>query len=102
MVLPITSRAAVAIPGIGYKGDGESYLLKLGEIGYVMVFPMGFKGLIGNVAIYLKTDKEFQPLRKPEDFKSRINWDKERLGKIEKLIEAFPEPKFRGNFIIAE
>jgi hypothetical protein len=85
-VLPFVEHAAVGFSGLGYQGNERSYFLPVGNIGGLLVFPLGGRDYVSAVAFYLKTDGDFRPLRKMGDLKARRAWDDKKLGELKAAI----------------
>lgn len=87
-VLPCCRHAGVGFSGVGYKGKGNKYFLPIGDVGGVLVFPFGDRDLISTVALYLKTDGAFQPLKKPSDFMARREWELKKIDELKSIIRS--------------
>tara|TARA_R110002167_G_scaffold195709_2_gene398469 strand:+ start:1086 stop:1676 length:591 start_codon:yes stop_codon:yes gene_type:complete len=85
-VLPFCRHTAVGFSGLGYKGELKMYFLPIGNVGGVLVFPYGDRDFVSAVALYLKTDETFQPLRKQDSLEARQEWDHRRLAELKAVI----------------
>jgi len=85
-VLPFCRHTGVGFSGLGYKGEEKMYFLPIGDIGGVLVFPYGDRDFISAVALYLKINDTFHPLKNRTDLKARREWDRKRFAQLETAI----------------
>lgn len=85
-VLPFSRHTAVGFSGVGYQGNEQRYFLRIGDIGGILVFPYGDQDYVSAVAIYLKADDSFIPLKAENNIADRRKWDHKKLSELSALM----------------